>query len=82
MLGSALGNSAEQKWGQVQNYHIALDSGKLGIEKCVELLAELYPLNTYPHHGLEDAADELKRLEELVDTGKVLLRLRNLKLKV
>lgn len=59
MPGSALGNSAEQKWGQAQNYHIALDSGKLGIEKCVELLAGLYPLNTYPHPGLEDAADEL-----------------------
>lgn len=39
---SSLGNSAEQKWGQAQNYHIALDSGKLGIEKCVELLAGLY----------------------------------------
>ena len=32
----------DMKWGQAQNYHIALDSGALGIEKCVELLAELY----------------------------------------
>lgn len=32
----------DRKWGAVQNYHIALDSGVLGIEKCVELLAEIY----------------------------------------
>ena len=32
----------DMKWGQAQNYHIALDSGELGIEKCVELLAGLY----------------------------------------
>lgn len=30
------------KWGAVQNYHVALDSGALGIEKCVEILAALY----------------------------------------
>ena len=35
----------DMKWGQAQNYHIALDSGALGIEKCVELLAELYKSN-------------------------------------
>lgn len=32
----------DRKWGAVQNYHIALDSGVLGIEKCVEILAGLY----------------------------------------
>lgn len=32
----------DMKWGRAQNYHIALDSGKLGIEKCVDLLAQLY----------------------------------------
>jgi cytidylate kinase len=32
----------DTKWGDVRNYHIALDSGKLGIEKCVEILAVLY----------------------------------------
>lgn len=32
----------DMKWGQAQNYHIALDSGELGIEKCVELLSGLY----------------------------------------
>ena len=30
------------EWGDVQNYHIALDSGALGIEKCVEIIADLY----------------------------------------
>ena len=30
------------KWGAVRNYHIALDSGVLGIEKCVDILADLY----------------------------------------
>lgn len=30
------------KWGAVQNYHITLDSGALGIEKCVDTLALLY----------------------------------------
>lgn len=29
-------------WGDVHNYQIALDSGELGIETCVRLLAELY----------------------------------------
>lgn len=29
-------------WGAVQNYHVALDSGALGIEKCVEILVSLY----------------------------------------
>lgn len=32
----------DMKWGNVHNYHIALDSGKLGIDKCVDILAELY----------------------------------------
>ena len=32
----------DKKWGSMQNYHIALDSGVLGIEKCVEILAALY----------------------------------------
>lgn len=30
------------KWGAVQNYHISLDSGALGIETCVNIIAELY----------------------------------------
>ena len=30
------------KWGQAQKYHITLDSGKLGIERCAEILASLY----------------------------------------
>jgi cytidylate kinase len=29
-------------WGQATNYHIALDSGVLGIPRCVDLLTQLY----------------------------------------
>lgn len=32
----------EQKWGKVQNYDIALNSGVIGIEKCVDILSDLY----------------------------------------
>ena len=31
-----------KKWGQADNYHVCLDSGELGIDKCVDLLALLY----------------------------------------
>lgn len=30
------------KWGHAQNYHLCLDSGKLGIETCAEILANIY----------------------------------------
>ena len=30
------------KWGHAQNYHICLDSGKLGIDTCVATLKQLY----------------------------------------
>lgn len=30
------------KWGHAQNYHICLDSGVLGIEKCVDIIAKLF----------------------------------------
>ena len=30
------------KWGHAQNYHICLDSGKLGIDTCVKILRQLY----------------------------------------
>ena len=30
------------KWGDAENYHIALDSGTLGLDTCVRLLMELY----------------------------------------
>lgn len=30
------------KWGDVRSYHIALNSGVLGIEKCVDILADLF----------------------------------------
>jgi cytidylate kinase len=32
----------DTKWGDVRNYDIALNSGVLGIEKCVELLVGLF----------------------------------------
>ena len=32
----------DTKWGVADNYHISLDSGILGIEKCVELITGLY----------------------------------------
>lgn len=32
----------DMKWGYAGNYHAALDSGVLGIEKCVEILQGLY----------------------------------------
>lgn len=30
------------EWGDAQNYHIALDSGVLGIEGCVDLIADAF----------------------------------------
>ena len=30
------------KWGQAQNYHLCLDSGVLGIDKCVETICSMY----------------------------------------
>lgn len=30
------------KWGYAKNYQISLDSGKLGIETCAEILTHLY----------------------------------------
>lgn len=32
----------DMKWGHAQNYHVCLDSGELGIDKCVELIVQLY----------------------------------------
>lgn len=30
------------KWGDVHNYHITLDSGQLGTDRCVDILSGLY----------------------------------------
>lgn len=30
------------KWGYAENYHLCLDSGVLGIDKCVDILVDLY----------------------------------------
>ena len=32
----------DMKWGQAQNYDICLDSGELGLDKCVDILVQLY----------------------------------------
>ena len=32
----------ETDWGIAKNYHIALDSGALGIEKCVDIITTIY----------------------------------------
>lgn len=32
----------DMKWGHSQNYHICLDSGTLGIDKCVALIIQLF----------------------------------------
>ena len=32
----------DMEWGKAQNYHVSLDSGKLGIDRCVEIVCSLY----------------------------------------
>lgn len=32
----------DMKWGHAQNYHIALDSGVLGIDRCAEIICGLF----------------------------------------
>ena len=32
----------ETEWGVAYNYHLALDSGKLGIDSCVNILVSVY----------------------------------------
>ena len=32
----------DMQWGQANLYHITLDSGKLGVETCVDILKDLY----------------------------------------
>lgn len=32
----------DMKWGHAQNYHITLNSGVLGIDRCAEILCELF----------------------------------------
>lgn len=35
----------DMKWGKAQNYHLSLDSGKLGMDSCVELILAAYNKN-------------------------------------
>ena len=30
-----------REWGRCQNYHLSLDSGVIGVEKCVSIIVEL-----------------------------------------
>ena len=32
----------DRKWGAMENYHVILDSGVLGLKKCVDVIASLY----------------------------------------
>ena len=32
----------DKKWGEMGRYHISLDSGKLGVETCVDIIVEAY----------------------------------------
>lgn len=32
----------DMKWGDPHNYHVCLDSGTLGFEKCVQIICSLY----------------------------------------
>ncbi len=32
----------DMEWGSAENYHVSLNSGVLGIEKCVEIITSLY----------------------------------------
>lgn len=32
----------DMEWGNAENYHISLDSGVIGIEKCAQIIADLY----------------------------------------
>ena len=32
----------DRKWGDAKNYDIALDSGVFGIDKCAQIIKELY----------------------------------------
>ena len=32
----------DMEWGIAQNYHIALDSGIFGVDKCIEIITSLY----------------------------------------
>lgn len=34
----------DRNWGDAHNYHICLDSGFLGVERCVDILVEMYQM--------------------------------------
>ena len=38
----------DQSWGEARNYHLCLDSGVIGLEKCADVIAQLMT----PNHGI------------------------------
>ena len=32
----------DMKWGYAQNYHLTLDSGVIGIDRCADIIAQMY----------------------------------------
>ena len=36
----------DMKWGQAQNYHLCLNSGEIGLDKCIDIIADLYGKKT------------------------------------
>ncbi|MEA4966318.1 MAG: cytidylate kinase-like family protein [Oscillospiraceae bacterium] len=38
----------EKEWGMSQNYHISLNSGAIGIDKCVDIIADLFTGQSNP----------------------------------
>ncbi len=34
--------NTDMEWGQAEHYHVCLDSGALGLDRCVQVLCELY----------------------------------------
>ncbi len=39
----------EMEWGDARNYHICLDSGAVGIQRCADIIVELY--HAFPQQG-------------------------------
>lgn len=35
----------ERDWADASNYHVCLDSGMYGMEKCADIIADLYRID-------------------------------------
>lgn len=40
------------KWGYAPNYNISLDSGVIGIDKCVDIISQLYDEKIPQYKGI------------------------------